>query len=367
MILILSVFNGFEQLITSLFSAFNPEVKVAPAIGKTFNVDTIPLESIISMPEVAAVSVTLEEIAFLEHEGVQDFGMIKGVDKHFEDVVDIRASLLEGGFRLMDGSRPLVVLGSALRNKLAVNVLDPFATIQVYVPKRGRVGPFAKAYTSALLAPAGTFFIQQDFDSEYAIADLGVVQELLQQEGQASALEIRLLPKADVGKFKSGISALLGSGFTVKDKYEQDEAFRRVMNIEKWMAFAILGFTMVLVAFNMIGALWMVVIEKQKDIAILRSMGADEQCIRRIFLWEGLLLSGMGLFIGFSVSLLVFFAQKVFGIVPIPAGFVIDAYPISLNFADFIAVVALVGTIGLLASLPAAVRATKISAIVRSE
>lgn len=367
LILILSVFNGFEELITSLFSSFNPEVKAIPVKGKSFATDTIPLEAIRAIPGIAAVSVTLEEIAFLEHDGVQDFGIVKGVDEHFHEVVDIESTMLEGTFRLMDGSRPMVVLGSALRNKLAVNVLDPFATVSVYVPKRGRVGPLAKSYTSTLLAPAGTFFIQQDFDSEYALADLSVVQQLLQQSGYASALEIRLKAGASVAQTKAAVQGLLGSGFLVKDKYEQDEAFRRVMNIEKWMAFAILGFTMVLVAFNMIGALWMVVIEKKNDIAILRSMGADEQCIRRIFLWEGLLLSGIGLLTGFAVSLLFFAVQKTFGIVPIPAGFVIDAYPISLKMVDFIAVVVLVGIIGLLASVPAAVRASRVPAIVRSE
>jgi lipoprotein-releasing system permease protein len=367
LVLILSVFNGFEELITSMFSSFHPDVMVAPETGKTFKLEAVPLDSLRSLSGVEALSVTLEEIAFLEHNHVQDFGMIKGVDEFYAEVVDIEATMLEGGFLLMDNSRPMVVLGSALRNKLSVNVLDPFASVRVYVPKRGRVGPLERPYTSALFAPSGTFFIQQDFDSEYAMADLGVVQNLLQMTGSASALELRVRPGFSVEQVKSNVSELLGEGFSVKDQYQQDEAFRKVMNIEKWMAFAILGFTMVLVAFNMIGALWMIVIEKKQDISILRSMGADAQCVRGIFLWEGMLLSGLGLIIGFSVSLLVFAGQKFFGIVPIPAGFVIDAYPISLKGIDFCAVVMLVGTIGMLASLPAANRAAKIPPIVRSE
>ncbi|MFQ5448135.1 MAG: ABC transporter permease, partial [Saprospiraceae bacterium] len=196
---------------------------------------------------------------------------------------------------------------------------------------------------------------------------LDFARELLGTRGDVSALEIKLRPGTDADATIDAIRQTMGKGFLVKDRYQQDESFLKLMNIEKWMSFAILSLTLVLVAFNMIGSLWMIVLEKKSDIAILKSMGAEGNTVRNIFLGEGFLLSLLGLGFGFMLAFLLYFLQTTFGIVPIPDGFVINAYPISMRFIDLLFVMAAVLSIGMLASVPAALRAKRIPALMREE
>jgi len=367
LILVLSVFNGFEDLILSLFSNFNPDVKVTPAQGKTFDIDSIALEDIRQLEGVATASLTLEEVAFFEYKKNQDFGIIKGVDSLFADVSGIDSTLRGGQYQLSDRSKKLAVMGVGMRNKLGADVEDMFSPIGVYMPKQERVGPLQQPFRKQFVYPAGTFVIQQDFDNQYIITSLDFVQELTNLPNHASALEIRLQPNVNTRQTLQAIRATLGEGFVVKDRYEQDAAFLKLMNIEKWMSFAILSLTLLLVAFNMVGSLWMIVLEKKKDIAILKSMGAQDHTIRNIFLNEGLLLCLLGMGIGFVLALGFFSIQKAYGIIPIPAGFVVDAYPMSIRWIDFVAVAVVVVGIGWLAALAPAMRAMRVPAMVREE
>ena len=196
---------------------------------------------------------------------------------------------------------------------------------------------------------------------------LDFARELLNADGEVSALEIKLKPGSGQPKTIASIREVMGTGFEIKDRYQQDESFLKLMNIEKWMSFAILSLTLVLVAFNMIGSLWMIVLEKKSDISILKSMGATEETVRNIFLNEGLLLCLFGLITGFGLAIGLYIVQKTYGIVSIPEGFVVNAYPISMRFWDMLAVAAVVLFIGLIASLPAAFRAKRVQALVREE
>lgn len=367
LILILSVFNGFEDLLSGLFGTFNPPLKVVPLKGKTFSVDSAEIAQINSIPGVIAVSQTLEEIAFFDYQKVQDFGMIKGVDSHFREVVDIESTVFEGQYRLLENDRPLALLGSGIRNKLGINIHDQFASLRVFMPKRKDQSALSQPYRSRLIHPSGTFFIQQDFDQEYVITDLNFARDLLDYDNEISALEINIDPSLNPNLIKDQIKSILGDNFLVRDRYEQDEAFLKLMRLEKWMGFAILCLAMVLVAFNMIGSLWMIVLDKIKDISILKSMGAEDKTIRNIFLYEGFMLTGLGMLIGFVVALLFYAAQKTFGIISVPVGFIISAYPISLRLSDFMVVFLTVSLIGILASIPAAIRATKVGQIFRTE
>lgn len=367
LILVLSVFNGFEDLITGLFSNFNPDIKVQPIEGKTFEVDSLQFAKIKQLEGVAFVSKTVEEVAMFKYKGSEEIGIIKGVDHNFKNVTQLDSTLREGDYLLDNNGKPMAVIGLGMRNRLSVNIDDPFNAITVYMAKRGKVGLMSDPFRKKIIYPVGTFSIQQEFDSQYIITSLAFAQELLDVKNAISFLELRLSENANKEKVITAIQNILGDDVLIKDRYRQDEAFLKLMNIEKWMSFAILSLTLLLVAFNLIGSLWMIVIEKKKDIAILQSMGANKLLIRNIFLSEGLFMCLLGIATGFFIAILLYIAQKMFGIVPIPEGFVIASYPISMRLYDFIVVAITVVIIGMLAAIPPAYRAMRISAMVRED
>ncbi len=367
LLLVLSVFNGFEALLTTLFSNFNPDVKVTPLQGKTFEEDSSRIARIEALPGVAAVARSLEEVAFFEYEDNQDFGVLKGIDAQYRHVTHIDSTIVEGRYVLEKEGRAFLVLGAGMRNKLGVDVDDYLEPIAVYMAKRkvrtAMEQPFRKRYAF----PAGTFKIQQEYDQRYVLAPLWFTQELMQMPHQLSALEIRLDPAADKEATIEAIRRIMGPDFAVKDRYQQEEAFFKLMNIEKWLSYAILTLVLALVAFNMVGSLWMIVLEKQKDIAILRSMGATGRLVRQVFLSEGLLISLLGLLTGFALALALYALQKQYGLIGIPEGFVVRAYPVEMRWPDFIVVTATVLLIGLIASVLPARKAESLPALVREE
>ncbi|MCB0558783.1 MAG: ABC transporter permease [Lewinellaceae bacterium] len=371
LVLVLSVFNGFEDLITTMYSNFNPDIKVTPARGKTFEADTVMLEKLMALEGVAQISRTLEEVAFFEYKDNQDFGTLKGVDENFSKVVGIDTTVREGRYSFEENGRQLAILGLGMRNKLGANVGDRFTELAVYMPKReqssGLFGQQVQPFRRRYIYPGGTFVIQQEFDNQYVLAPLEFARELSGTEREVSALEIRMAPGAEASQVIASVQAVMGADFDVKGRYEQESSFLRLMQVEKWLSYAIASLMMLLVAFNIVGALWMVVLEKQKDIAILKSMGALDTSVRNIFLNEGLLLSLLGIGMGFILAIVLYMLQKTVGIVSVPGNFVVDAYPISMRLIDFIIVAVTVTSIGVLASVPPALRAMKVSALIREE
>ena len=367
LIIVLSVFNGFEDLLTSLFSDFNPDIKVTPVKGKVFELDEAIIAQLDALEGVQAVSKTLEEVAFFEYDGTQLFGTIKGVDALFERVSELDSSIQEGKYILNYRGQPQAILGSVIARKLGVNLRNDFEDLTVFMAKRKqpKIGsPFRKKFAH----PSGIFNIQNDFDSKYIITSLDFTRGLLGYKNEEiSALELKLTANADKNDTQSAIKKLLGEDFNVKDRYQQDEAFLKLMNMEKWLYYALFSFMIIIIAFNMIGALWMIVLEKKKDIAILKSMGARDLTIRNIFLNQGLLLSVIGITTGFILAIIVYTLQKTVGIVTIPDGFVVSAYPIELRLSDFIWVGVTVAIIGTIASLPPALKAMQIPAMIREE
>lgn len=369
LVLVLSVFNGFEDLIMTMYSNFNPDVKVTPARGKTFEADSVLIARLEAIDGVAYVSQTLEEVAFFDYKDNQDFGTLKGVDGNFSKVVGIDTTVREGAYAFEEGSRDLAVLGLGMRNKLAANVGDRFTEMAVYMPKRERSGsPLEQPFRRSYIYPGGTFVIQQDFDNEFVLSSLSFARRLLGfSTPVVSALEIRLAPDADESSALQQIRQAMGVGFEVKGRFQQEESFLKLMQVEKWLSYAIVSLMMLMVAFNIVGALWMVVLEKRSDISILKSMGATDTSVRNIFLYEGLLLSLLGLLLGFVLAITLYIAQKTVGIITVPGNFIVDAYPISMRFADFAVVVVTVLAIGLLASWPPAQRARRVPAMMREE
>ncbi len=368
LVLVLSVFNGFEDLLAGLFGHFNPELKVTPAKGKTFALDSLTLARIRALPGVLLVSETLEEIAFFEYDGSQDFGVLKGVDSLFARVNNIDSTLREGAYVLNMDDRNCAVLGAGVRNKLTVNVNNPLSTMTVYMPVTESGGALSSPFKTRLMYPMGTFAIQQDFDNQYVLTNLAFTRELLDAPpGTVSALEIRCHSKSDIARSKSEIRTLLGEDYVVKDEYEQNESFFKVMQLEKWMGFAITSLMLVLMAFNTVGALWMIVLDKQKDISILKGMGATDRTVHRIFVLEGLLLTLLGMGLGLALAVLLYVLQKQMGLISIPQGFLVDSYPIEMRWSDFLPVTATVLLIGLLATLLPARRAVQVPAFLREE
>lgn len=365
LVLVLSVFNGFEDLITSMYSNFNPHIKVTPVKGKTFALDSTVLAEVRRLPGVAVVSQTLEEVAFFEYQDKQDFGIIKGVDEVFDDVTRIDSTVREGEYTLGNATREMAVLGLGMRNKLAVSIENQFEPISIYLPKRRETSLFEPQFRTRSAFPAGVFVIQQDFDNRYVLTSLELCRSLLGDDQALSALEIRLQPGVSPASVIPEMQKLLGPELKLRDRYQQEEAFMRLMKIEKWMSFAIVGLTLLMVAFNMVGALWMIVLEKQKDVAMFKSMGAPDKAVRNIFLYEGMLLCGLGGVSGFILATVIFFIQKTYGIIGIPGAFAVDAYPISLRAIDFVVVALTVLGIGLLASIPPALRAQRVPPLMR--
>jgi lipoprotein-releasing system permease protein len=366
LVLVLSVFNGFEDLMQGMFGKFNPDVKIIAAKGKTFVPDSVKVAQLRRVAGVVQLSKTLEEVAFFEYRNTQDFGTLKGVDDEYEQVTKIDSAVQEGKYQLQKGDVEFLVMGVGMRNKLAADVGDAFEPMTVYMPVRDeRTAEMGKPFKSRNAYPSGTFVVQQEIDNQYIIASLSFVRELLGVENTVSALEIRLTSNSNQAATALEMQKIMGDAFIVKDRYHQDEAFLKLMNIEKWMSFAIVGLTLLLVAFNIIGCLWMMMLDKQKDIATLKALGTDDRTIGRIFLQKGLLLAGMGIIIGFILALVLYFLQKKYGLISVPDGFAMSSYPISIRFGDFVLVTLVVLAIGFGASILPARRAARVPALMR--
>ena len=366
LILVLSVFNGFEDLLVGMYSNFDPDIKVSPAQGKTFTVSDSLLQEIYSINGVEQISQTLEEVAFFEYKDKQSFGTIKGVEDNYGYVINIDSTMREGMFKTKQGPQDLAVIGFSMRNALMVNLDDLFATISVHMPKRNP-GIFEKPFVSKILHPGGVFLVQQDFEKKYVLTNLEFVQRLLELKNKVSALEIKIYPGFVDDDIIGEIKSKLGDAYLVQHRYEQEESFFKLMKVEKWLSYAIVGLMMLLIAFNLIGALWMIVLDKRKDIAILKSMGMQDQGIVRVFLFQGMLLSLLGMVTGVVLALAIYGLQKTVGIVTIPGNMSLEAYPISIRFVDFLIVALTVVLIGLLASFPPALRARRVQALIREE
>ncbi len=365
LILVLSVFNGFEDLIASMINSFNPDLKIVPSKGKYFYADSIELGKILQTPGVDEVSKTISEIAFFEYDQANNPGTMKGVDGNFRKVTQIDSTLIEGRFLLEDQNGTYAVLGAGMARNLSVDVLNAFNKLSVHMLDRSAAGNAQRPYKTRLVRPIGVFSIQQEIDNEFILVPLGVGQSLLNRPGEVSALEISIDSSAKSTQVESALQDLLGPDFQVLTLYEQDEEFLKLMNIEKWMAYAIATLMILLIAFNLIGCLWMIVLDKKKDIAILRAMGATSSMIRGIFLRLGLYFTATGLIIGTLIALGMYFMQKEFGLITMSQGFVVDSYPITMKGSDLIVVALTVLSIGLLASLPASRSAAKMGRSIR--
>lgn len=366
LILILSVFNGFESLISSLFNAFNPDIKIVPVEGKYFHMDSSSIYQLRKIEGVNHLSRTLEEVALFEYKGTQEIGIIKGVDEHFANATGLDSFIVNGEFILQEGRIQYAVLGAGMRNKLSFNIDDKLSPVTVYMPLKKKQFLGAKEYKFMDLYPGGVFSVQSDNDFSYVLSSLDFASRLLEVDKRYSALELEI-DELRSEEIIDEIRSIVGDQLVINDRYQQDEAFLKVMEIEKWISFLITGFTMLLIAFNLVGALWMIVLDKRKDIAILKSMGCTRKDIRTIFMKLGVLISGLGIIIGIALALLLYYIQNKYGVIGVPSGFLIDAYPVRLKITDFLIVVPTVFIIGYLAAILPARKAAKSEMVLRSQ
>ncbi len=367
LMLILSVFNGFEDLLKGLYNSIYTDLKVTPREGKVFEPDSATLALIRSWPEIAAFSLTLEETALLDYKGNQDICTLKGVDDEFRFVADIDSVLLDSEFLLHKGTLEMAILGAGLAQRLNVDHLNPYETIAIYLPNRKQRGPLDKAFNVQYAYPIGRFSIKQDYDYQYVFVSLQFIQSLLDAPNTVSGIEIRLTPDADSDEIKERLAGIFSVPVTVKNKNEQNASFFKLMNIEKWISYAVVSLTLIIVSFNLVSALWMIVLDKRKDISILQSMGSAPGDVKKIFMRSGWLICLIGLVIGILIALVFYFLQKQYGIVPIPEGFVVDSYPIEFRWKDMLIVGLTVFVIGTLAAWMPARKASRIAAYIRKE
>lgn len=360
-LLVLSVFNGLEKTLLELFNPFNPSLKVEKIEGKTFELDSLTYMAAKGVEGVEAISETYEEIAFYQYRDQTVVAYIKGVDSNYVKVSDLSNHLIDGEFKLKDEEVYYGVAGLGIANKLGLNVYKSFQPVTAFAPKEQKGIGLSNPLREKFFYPAAIFSIQQDFDSKYIVTDLEMVRELMDNKKEISALEVRVLASANVGKVQSQLRDIFGKDYQVLDQYQQEAEFFRLMNIEKWMGFLILMFVALLVAFNLVGAMWMIVLDKRKDIGILRAMGMTKQQIGNVYLWLGGLISGLSFLTGLIIALTLYSGQKYFGWVRVPDSFVMDAYPVDMRFTDVLLSFVLIGIIGLLASIPAMRRAKRIA------
>ena len=363
LIVILSVFNGFEGLVKKLYNAFYPDIKITAIEGKTFDTDTTLIAQLKKINGVMYVSRSLEENAYIKYNDKENIATIKGVEADFKKITGIDSFILFGKYELENSGRYQAVMGAGIDEVLNTDMEEPITNMQILVPKKGRkvyVNP-EDAFEKSMALPIGVFAIQQEFDSKYIILPYALTEELLNEYGRASSVEIKTDKENSEEKIISDIKKILGKKYHVKNRLEQNETLYKVVKTERLAVYVILSFILFIISFNIIGSLSILVMDKQKDITILKAMGATEKTIRNIFVLEGVLGATIGALIGLFIGFILCFLQQQFGLVKLQGSgsFIIDAYPVEMRMEDFLITFLIVISISFIAALYPAIKAAK--------
>jgi lipoprotein-releasing system permease protein len=350
----LSGYNGFDSLIKSLFSSFDPQIRITIKEGKNFSTSGASFDAVRRLPGVAYYAEIVEDNAMLRYNDRQVFATIKGVSEDYLQFSGIDSMIIQGEFKLKDAYNSYAVLGEGIAYNLAVGIQQP-EPISVYVPKRGRENALLPSgnFIQKLIYPSGVFSIQQEIDTKYVIVPISFAREIFELPDKVSAVELKLKAGTSEQELKAAIVALLGNGFDVKNRYQQHDYLYKTMLSEKYATYLILILILVIASFNIVGSLTMLILDKKEDISILQSMGADKRTIRNIFLFEGWLISLLGAILGTLAGLAICQAQISYGLVKLSgkaSSFVIDAYPMKIVSTDILLVLLSVSLIGFLAA-----------------
>lgn len=371
LILVLSVFNGFEGLVKSLYSSFYPDLKITPVTGKQLVLSQEQLNKLRGLKTVKALSLVVEEKAMLQNGDYQSLVTLKGVDDSYGEVTAVPTHVVYGEFNTGTEDAPLLVLGAGIETAIGVQSDRNIFPLMVYLPRKGSVSltdPM-RSLSSDTINTAGTFVIQQEFDNKYAITNLDFMRLMLQMpEDSYGAAEIAVSAGADARQVQHDIQRVLGKDYRVQTRYEQNASLYTVMQIEKWVIYAILSLILVVAAFNMVGALTMLVLEKEKDISVLHALGASRGFIQKIFISEGLLLALIGGSVGMLIAGTLGFLQTRYQLIPLQGTtFMIGYFPVKMQWQDFLLVGATDLVIALIASYLPARKAARQQFLLRSE
>ena len=357
LVVTLSVFNGFHDLVASLFTSFDPQLKVTPVKGKSIAADDTLLMKVKQLPEILVATETVEDQALAIYGERQAMVIIKGVENNFDSLTNIRQILLgDGTFELKAAEMSYGIPGIQLAENLGLGYYYQ-TPLRIFAPKReGQLNmavPTEGFVEDELYSPSVLFYVKQSkYDANYIITNIAFARNLFGQQGMLSALELRVKSDCDISDVKKKIKSIVGEQFYVKDRFEQQEDTFKIMKIEKFIAYIFLTFILIVACFNIIGSLSMLIVEKKNDITTLCNLGANDKQIARIFLFEGWMISAGGALVGIVVGLTLCWMQQTFGLIGLgrsSGSFIVDAYPVSVHFDDIVIIFITVLAVGLLA------------------
>lgn len=352
----LSIFNGFQELVTEFFTAFDPELKISAKQGKFFSTEEEQIKAIKAFPEIDVWAETLEEQALVQYKSRQTMVTIKGVTDNFQELTSIDSLLYgTGSFTLYDEVANYGIMGGELVGTLGTGI-SPIDPLHIYAPKKGariNIANPTTAFNQDYLYSPGVVFVtnQSKYDATYILTSLAFAQKLFAQDNKVSAIELRLKDGSHINKVKKQIEQVLGEDFIVQNRYEQQADIFRIMEIEKFVSYLFLTFILAIACFNVIGSLSMLILDKQEDVNTLRQLGANNQLITRIFLFEGELISFSGSVMGIILGVALCLLQQYFGLLSLGGSgqFIVDAYPVSLHFGDVCLIFITVVVVGFVA------------------
>jgi len=350
LIIILSAFNGLEDLVENLYASFDPDIKITINKGKSFNTASFPKDKIMALPEVKLYCEALEEVALIKYEDKQTVATIKGVTPNFYRMNGLDSLIIEGKVNLH--SKNNLILGRGIADQLSLFLAGQVDNnVSIIVPKPANVKAFSPsaAFTREFAHPTGIFSVNPDFDTKYVVTSLAFTQKLLHHQGKVSSIEIGLKKGSNWNVVKSKIQKIIGPKYNVKTRYELNELIFKTNKTEKMMALLILSFILVIASFNIIGSLTMLIIDKKKDVWTLKTMGANNSVIRKIFFAEGMLINLLGAIVGMVLGAIICWIQIHFGLLKLNGG-VVEFYPVKLQITDFVYVSIIIFIIGLIAS-----------------
>jgi lipoprotein-releasing system permease protein len=353
LVVVLSVFNGFDGLVRSMFNSFDPDLKIIPVQGKTFDPSKINMGLVERTTGIQYWAFVLEESAILKHGAAHDVVTVKGVSSNYEQVTKLDSLIYDGELSFEKAGLPQAVVGLGVALNVGIR-LNSLEGIDLYAAKKGEqvsVNPM-RALNHEYIIPSAIFNVQEAYDSQYILVPLNFARSLFDTPLNISAIEIKLTENANVDATQSQIKSIVGSGFHVKNKIQQQELVYKVMNSEKWAIYFILVFILIIASFNILGSLSMLIIDKKENIAIFKSMGAGQNLIRKFFLYEGWLISIVGSVLGVILGCLICLIQIRFHLLKFPGGgsFAVPAYPVEIHLTDVLLTMITVIIIGFIAS-----------------
>lgn len=351
LVVVLSAFNGLQNLVESLYASFDPDIRITATLGKSFQYDTFPAEKIKALNGVKYFTRTIEETALLKYEDKQTLATIKGIENEFIEMGGLDSMIVEGNLTIGNNEEEFCVLGYGLAGALDMKFNGFSKPIWVYVPKRNKNVSFnpEEAFHKKNILTAGIFSVNPDFDNKYALVPLKFAEQLLQYKNKITAIEIGTKKGIDLHLLKNEIQQILGSSYTVKTRYQINELIYKTNKTEKWVTFLILTFILVIAAFNIISSLTMLIIDKTEDIWILKCLGASKNLIRLIFFTEGLFINLLGALTGIVIGTVICLLQQHVGLLRLE-GSIVEYYPVRIVAVDYIYISITVISIGLFAS-----------------